>query len=549
MAHFIGLDTNTEGKKFVNDVIQMYTDNKTGQYSKYLGTSQFFVTYFSINDVMSRADKGTGNFDTEIGPNSPLRFNEIRDFPMYNFPEITPEFIRDERGVNLELVLNDITILPNTVKPKHSDYVLVSLPNMKEMLFRVTDKEYNSIQSNDFYKVNLELRYIGDRVYDIIKPQVVERYQCIFKNIGTEDKCLIKDSDVHKILDLEAAIIELKQLFRDLYYNDDCGVVGVKTSQEGLGSCCPDQGGTKKVNMALNYNGHIYTYNAPSYSDNLSYYQQMNANTNLWAQGDYGYIVNDTKNGFTMRYDMYSIRFLNESKIFDGGVYSDYLYQLYDDRLPPDFDINYRRSLWYAILNKSLRYLSPYLFSYEQDIAKSTSMLVMMNYDAISIMLSELDGVEGDKLQFYHRYFSKALITSLIKLRENQVRPHRVHPRRSVCGNSGTIESVVDNGLFNSALTEDEDIYNENVGPEEVPELTYIENMIRDYFFFDGKMSYDLQAIIDEIIKPSLENYHKLMIVIYILLKIHDSYFHEVELNNEEKGRLSKWEKVTTRTN
>lgn len=537
MAHFnLGERYSTEGKRFVDDMIQIYTDNKVGQYSKYLGTSQFFATYFSINDVMSRADTGTGNFEAEIGPNSPLRFNQINGFPMYNLPEMKPEFIRDERGSNIELTLSDITILPNTVKPKHSDYVLFSFPNMQKMLFRVTEFNYNSIQSNDFYTVNLELRYIGDNVYDVIAPQVVEKYLCVFENIGTQDKCLIKVEDVVKIIDLEAAILELKQLFKDLYFQDDTGIVGVKSSQKDLCSCCDDTQYSPSTGLQIIDKG-------------FSHYHFLNANTSLWAQSSDNYMINEDKNGFTMLYDLYATRFLNESKIFDGGLYSDYMYQVYDDRLPANFDFMYRKTIWYAVLTKSLRYLSPYLFFSEQDISKTTSLLVMHNYDAISIALDELKGYEGDKLEFYNRYFSKALITTLIKLRDSRAHSRFVGKKPPIKSNvnNGIIGNEKDHGLFNSALV-DEDYLPEKEVQEliELPDLTYIENLIKDYFFNQPAIGYDLQMIIDEILEPSLENYHKLLITIYILTKIHDAYFDKAELNNEEKGRLAKWQRITT---
>ena len=405
---------------------------------------------------------------------------------------------------------------------------------MKQMLFRVTEFQYNSIQSNDFYTVNLELRYIGDDLYHIIEPQVVEKYNCIFENIGTQDKCLIKVEDVNKILDLEAAILELKKLFIDLYYNEDCGIIGIKTSQKDLCSCCDTEYSTA-TGLPITNKGY-------------SYYHFLNANTNLWAQATDGYVVNDETNGFSMVYDLYSIRFLNESKIFDGGIYSDYKYQIYDDRLPANFDMMYRKTLFYAIMTKSLRYLSPHLFSYEQDISKSTSLIKMMNYDGISILLDEIKEVEGDSLEFYSRYFSKALTTTLIKLRDSQARPQYVGKRPGGFGNTGSIENEVDHNLFNSALIEEDYLKpneNKNEDLTELPTLTYIESLIRDYFFWTPTMTYDLQAIIDEILEPTLENYHKLMITIYILLKIHDAYFDKIELNKEEKGRLSKWERIT----
>ena len=115
---------SVEKSKYINQNIDIYSKNKIGQYSKFLNKNPVFITYYHINKQMSRTDVGTGGIESELGTNSPIRFNKILNFPIYNLPSLTPDIVFDETGYDIELDLTDITILPNTVKPTPGDYLI-----------------------------------------------------------------------------------------------------------------------------------------------------------------------------------------------------------------------------------------------------------------------------------------------------------------------------------------------------------------------------------------------------------------------------------------
>ena len=139
-----------EQSSYTNEIIDTYASNKVGQYSKYLNLTPTYVTYLAVNKIHSRADTGTGSVYSEIGYNSPLRFNMIKGLPVYNLPVLTPDVLYDESGMDLQLELSDIVLLPNTVKPSVPDYMVIHLPEGNQALFRVNEFRYGTIQSNDF---------------------------------------------------------------------------------------------------------------------------------------------------------------------------------------------------------------------------------------------------------------------------------------------------------------------------------------------------------------------------------------------------------------
>lgn len=212
-----------EQSAYTNDIVDSYASNKVGQYSKYLNLTPTFVTYLAVNQIHSRADTGTGTVMSETGYNSPLRFNKIIGLPVYNMPILSPDIIYDETGADLELDLSDITLLPNTVKPTVPDYMHVVTPDGTEVLFRVNRFKYNTIQSNEFVTIDLELKGVGKDLLSRFDGQIIKTYYTVFDNIGTEDKCFIEEENIQGLNTLVDGIEECIDLYQNMYWNPQVG--------------------------------------------------------------------------------------------------------------------------------------------------------------------------------------------------------------------------------------------------------------------------------------------------------------------------------------
>lgn len=214
---------NIEESNYMSNIVDRYAQNKIGQYSKYLNLTPTFVTYYPVNQIMSKTDTGTGSVVSELGYSSPLRFNKIIGLPVYNLPILSPDMEYDDTGMDLQLDLNDITLLPNTIKPTVPDYMVVTISNDLKILFRVNSFRYNTIMSNDFITINLDIKKIGPDVDADIEPLVVKTYYTIFDNIGTEDKCFIEEEDVATVNSISDAANELIGIYNDLYLDEVAG--------------------------------------------------------------------------------------------------------------------------------------------------------------------------------------------------------------------------------------------------------------------------------------------------------------------------------------
>lgn len=365
---------NVEKSQYLTKNIEVFTKNKVGQYSKFLDKNPLFVIYLSINSIESRTDVGTGGIDSDVGPKSPIRFNRIDDLPVYNIPEIKPnaEF-DDATGYDIQIDLNDVALLPNTIKPKSGDYVIVKLPNSYEVAFRVNAFNYNTIQSNDFYTFDADLKYTGHDLIKKFEAQIVDEFVTIFENIGTEDKCFIRKKDVAKLQDIAKLFNELRDLYKTSYFDQETGNFVCKNNDE----CLEDD--------------------------------------------DFWY------------YDKYVEKFIMDSEIYMDES-SERTIALAPADIVEQSDRWYPRTLQYAVLKKDTSYMGRFPYCYQVGIQKrlstfvvngipvKTSYLHITDYPLID---NHSDGLDS---QYLYEYFPHRLIHITLDEAEGTTMEHKYDP-------------------------------------------------------------------------------------------------------------------------
>lgn len=204
-------------KSFINENIFKYEKRLESQYSIFLDRSPTFVTYYHINNINSITDRGLLNIEGLLGPDSPLRFQKIEDFPIYGIESIKLDLAEEDEGLNTSFE-SDAVILPNTIKPLPNDFFTISYLD-KTYLFMVTSVNYDTIKSNNFYQISYYIRSMDEENFNDIERQVLEKYNCIFKNIGTEDNCLILEDTYKLIQKIDTIYSQLVQKYITLFYS------------------------------------------------------------------------------------------------------------------------------------------------------------------------------------------------------------------------------------------------------------------------------------------------------------------------------------------
>ena len=505
---------NVEKSQYLDKNIEVYTGNKVGQYSKYLDKNPLFVTYLHINSAESRSDVGIGGVNSDVGPSSPIRFNQINGLPVYNIPELKPSTDYGDNGYDIELDLSDITLLPNTIKPSTGDYLIIVLPDTIEFAFRVNSFEYNTIQSNDFYTFSADLKFTGHDLIDKFKSQIVQEYETIFENIGTDDKCFILTKDIEKIQNIGKLIIEL----RDNYF----------------------------ANFFDKETGTFVCQNNPV-----------------------------TKDGAWL-YDKYLEKFIMDSQIYykDNDPHSVILKCA--DIEPPEMDRLYMQSLWYAVLNRTSDYLASNPHYYQVDIQKRLSPFKIydINCKGVNLVLTKNELVRGhsDAIDsgMVFEYFSHTLIQlvkgelTLEEMEEFNQKIDELRESLSTTKNPSSEERIVTkmthdesgNAIYNVYALEPEGDANppeeDNVQeegeevpsiPSEIPmipltpatpiplkkEIGYLENLIYMYLT-NQTVEIERKELISYSLQVDNYTYRMMPLVIYIVQKYYDSYFKKEEL-------------------
>ena len=480
MAHIF----NAEKSQFIQSAIDIYGKNKVGQYSKYLDSQPTFVTYYSVNQAMSRTDIGLGQAYDELGPSSPLRYNKITELPLYKIPTLQPQGNYEDGTYDVDIDLSDVTVLPNTVIPKPYDFFCIALPNSKKLLFRVNEFRHNTIQSNDFYMLSADLRHSGDNCCNEIEKLVVESYHCVFENIGTQDNCFIKLDDEDEAEELKVTIDLLSTMYHDLFYDRDIG----------------DYLYFKQFPVPYNYFDMRHCY-----------------------------------------YDIFLAKFINDSMLFFTGDNMSTSVVTYDDTEPVAFDFQFKHTLWYAIMTKDTSLLARYPYYFNSPISKSHSPIVYHVEGKCFGFNLILDSQQNMNRNDLSEYMPHKLIKLLLDgptdadskcncgCMNKKTTDFSVLDVNQMVGDSGYKPYIPEDQTKPYIIKDKNNTSNTNASDanDESIDFSYVYNIIYNYMN-DNDVKVDRDALIRLVYRQTLWSYHMIPILIYVLKKVYSGYFKKI---------------------
>lgn len=203
-------------EEFINNNIFKYEERMNNQYARFLDKTPTYVTYYNISNVNSTVDNGFQNVESLLGDNSSIRFNKVENFPIYGIEQIVLNLVDEEEGLTTEYD-GDAVILPNTVQPIPGDFFVINHLQIK-LIFMITNIEFDTIKSNNFYKVSYTLKSVNDS--DQLDKQVSDKFKCLVSNIGTEEKCLIKEDEYYQLFELAKEFNRLADDFILYFYSE-----------------------------------------------------------------------------------------------------------------------------------------------------------------------------------------------------------------------------------------------------------------------------------------------------------------------------------------
>lgn len=205
-------------QKFISD---QYRDNqlrRISQYTRFLDKHVDFVTYFSINKVLSTSAIGNYSADSYIGKDSPVRYNKINNFPIYGFPLFTDEnsYGEDGAGLNMDDFQGEIIMLPELIEPSEGDCFILDIYDTNRF-FIVTEVRQVVLKAKSHYVLSF-VAGIPDYLPQL-KSQVVDEYNAIFDNIGTEDRVIISNKDYELMKNYESIYKNMYSYYIHKFFN------------------------------------------------------------------------------------------------------------------------------------------------------------------------------------------------------------------------------------------------------------------------------------------------------------------------------------------
>lgn len=213
----MGSFTNTVYTNTIDSLIQATNDKIKNPYYKFSDKKPTPVTYYKQNMKKSTLDPASKLQYAHVSSQSALRYNKIVNFVLYGIDKISLNYDVGDNGLEAEPISGDAIILPNTIEPTDGDFF--SIPYLKEdLLFKVDSVTPDSLDTGAvLYKIeyHLELTQASSQ----IEEQVVDTYQFIVENVGTEYNCFMTSDQYSFAQSLENLMEDLANYFTGIFYS------------------------------------------------------------------------------------------------------------------------------------------------------------------------------------------------------------------------------------------------------------------------------------------------------------------------------------------
>ena len=219
----MGKVINTADMKRVVDAnVRAYVEQVTGSFSRLFGRSPTFVTYYSQDLARGGADVNLGGVIEILGPESPLRFRAVHDFPVYGISEAdVSQAYDDVQGVVAANVGGEAHILPGTIEPMENDlFVIQHLET--QLVFRVKAADADRIEGKAYFKLQYFLDHLSP---EDIGRQVTGEYAFELANVGTEHTPLVEMDTALILRETEELAERLRLAYWRAFYDRSSGTL------------------------------------------------------------------------------------------------------------------------------------------------------------------------------------------------------------------------------------------------------------------------------------------------------------------------------------
>ena len=207
---------NTDQKITFDTLADNMKDLLNNPYYQFSDKKGTICQYYNINTTKTTLDEATRGNYSELGPDSPIRYNKVKNAIIYGFGKLDINLEVTDFGLEGNDITGESYILPDTIIPYPGDFFTVDQLD-KPYLFKVTNAQPNMLYSEQvMYKISWVLSY---RDLHDINNQVVGEYVYNNSAFGTNNKVVIESSIYDLVSQIQDTLIKLKDYFYMLFYD------------------------------------------------------------------------------------------------------------------------------------------------------------------------------------------------------------------------------------------------------------------------------------------------------------------------------------------
>ena len=209
-------------KTVLNQNIFKYESRLKANTARFMTESASLTTYYQIQDNRITVDRGLQSIDQLFGHYSPLRFNKIKDFPVYGLQQINPNN-DDSTQIEDIQVEGECIILPSTIVPNPNDFFILNHLRMRA-LFRVMEVQVDSMKVDGFYKIKYQLYSCSEETLIALEKQTINTFITELNALGTELNPIIREDNFILRSKIKQMINKIIYGYRSLFYetNHNC---------------------------------------------------------------------------------------------------------------------------------------------------------------------------------------------------------------------------------------------------------------------------------------------------------------------------------------
>ena len=211
----MGRFTNSTYTQTVNSLAQATNAKLNNPYYKFNDKKPTEVVYYKQNREKTTLDPATGTNYQHVGQLSPIKFNKINNFVLYGMGRIELNYDVGDYGLESGEISGEAVILPNTIIPTQGDFFYVPYIT-EDVLFKVNHVTPDTLDNgSNFYRIGYNLELVNSR--EQIEEQVVEEYEFIVQNVGTDFNAFVSSSNYSLVSELESTIDRLLSYYQTFF--------------------------------------------------------------------------------------------------------------------------------------------------------------------------------------------------------------------------------------------------------------------------------------------------------------------------------------------